>query len=71
MFVINVDEHCMLAVIFLSRTGVGVVKFYASFAVKQIARQLVLAQERNPEAGLDLSELNAANPQAFFRKKAA
>src|SRR5664280_2783994 len=34
MFVINVDEHCMLVVIFLSDVGVGVVKFYATFAVK-------------------------------------
>ena len=69
MFVINVDEHCMLAVIFQSRSGVGVVKFYAGFAVKQIARQLALAQERSPQAGLDLSALNATNPQDFFRRK--
>ena len=71
MFVINVDEHCLLAVIFQLQTGVGVVKFYASFAVKQIARQLALAQERSPQAGLDLSELNATNPQDYFRKKNA
>jgi len=71
MFVINVDEHCMLAVIFQSRSGVGVVKFYAGFAVKQIARQLALAQERSPQAGLDLSALNATNPQDFFRRKEA
>jgi predicted regulator of Ras-like GTPase activity (Roadblock/LC7/MglB family) len=71
MFVINVDEHCLLAVIFQSQSGVGVVKFYAGFAVKQIARQLALAQERSPDAGLDLSELNATNPQDFFRKKTA
>jgi len=70
MFVINVDEHCMLVVIFLSQVGVGVVKFYATMTVKRIARQLVAAQERDPGAGLDLSVLNAANPQEFFRKKA-
>ncbi len=69
MFVINVDEHCLLAVIFLQQAGVGVVKFYASFAVKRIAQQLIRAQERSPAAGLDLSELNAANPQEFFHKK--
>ena len=71
MFVINVDEHCMLAVIFQSRSGVGVVKFYAGAAVRKIARQLALAQERSPQAGLDLSALNATNPQDFFRKKEA
>jgi predicted regulator of Ras-like GTPase activity (Roadblock/LC7/MglB family) len=69
MFVINVDEHCLLAVIFQSRGGVGVVKFYAGHAVKKIARQLALAQERSPQAGLDLSALNATDPQVFFRKK--
>jgi predicted regulator of Ras-like GTPase activity (Roadblock/LC7/MglB family) len=71
MFVVNVDEHCLLAVIFRSQVGAGVVKFYSSMAVKQIARQLILAQERAPGAGLDLSELNSANPQELFRKKAA
>ncbi len=71
MFVVNVDEHCLLVVIFRSQVGVGVVKFYSGMAVKQIARHLVLAQERAPGAGLDLSELNTANPQELFRKKAA
>ena len=70
MFVVNVDEHCMLVVIFLSQVGVGVVKFYAKMAVTRIAAQLAAAQERAPGAGLDLSVLNAANPQEFFRKKA-
>ena len=71
MFVINVDEHCLLAVIFLQQTGVGVVKFYATSAVNRIAEQLARAQARDPQAGLDLSELNATNPQDFFRKKNA
>jgi predicted regulator of Ras-like GTPase activity (Roadblock/LC7/MglB family) len=71
MFVINVDENCMLVVIFLSQVGVGVVKFYATMAVKRIAHQLAAAQERDPGAGLDLSVLNSADPQEFFRKKAA
>jgi len=70
MFVINVDENCMLVVIFLSKVGVGVVKFYAGMSVKRIAAQLAAAQERDPGAGLDLSVLNAADPQEFFRKKA-
>lgn len=69
MFVINVDEHCMLVVIFLSNVGVGAVKFYAGQTVKKIARHLAVAQERDPGARMDLSVLNAANPQEFFRKK--
>ncbi len=69
MFVCNVDEHCLLAVIFLSKVGVGVVKFYAAHAVKKIAQQLGIAGERNPGAGLDLSAMNVADPQQLFRKK--
>jgi hypothetical protein len=64
-----VDKHCLLAVIFLSQVGVGVVKFYAKMAVARIARQLAIAEQRAPGAGLDLSVLNSANPQEFFRKK--
>ncbi len=51
MFVINVDEHFMLVVIFLSQTGVGVVRFYAAGAVKRIAAHLSVARARNPGGG--------------------
>ena len=69
MFVVNVDEHCLLIVIFKSHSGVGVVKYYAATAVKRIARQLKIARERAPEAGLDLSVLNVAETAPLFRKK--
>ena len=71
MFVINVDEHSLLVVIFKSHSGVGVVKYYAAAAVKRIARQLKIAKERAPESGLDLSVLNVAETGQFFRKKKA
>jgi predicted regulator of Ras-like GTPase activity (Roadblock/LC7/MglB family) len=71
MFVVNVDEQSLLVVIFGTVAGIGVVKYYATGAVKQIARQLQTARERSPEAGLDLSALNVANPQELFRKKDA
>ena len=69
MFVVNVDEHCLLVVIFKSQTGIGVVKYFAAAAVKRIACQLEIAQERAPGAGLDLSVLNTAETGQFFRKK--
>jgi len=69
MFVVNIDEHSLLVVIFKSHSGVGVVKYYAAGAVKRIARQLKIAKERAPEAGLDLSVLNVAETGQFFRKK--
>jgi predicted regulator of Ras-like GTPase activity (Roadblock/LC7/MglB family) len=71
LLVTNVDEHCLLVVIFKSQTGVGVVKYYAAGATSRIAKQLVIASERDPGNGLDLSELNLADPQGMFRKKAA
>jgi len=69
LFVVNVDEHCLVVVIFKSEIGVGVVKYHAVKAVKRIARQLKYAQEREPDGGLDLSVLNVADTHNFFRKK--
>jgi predicted regulator of Ras-like GTPase activity (Roadblock/LC7/MglB family) len=69
MYVTNVDENCLLVVIFRSPTGIGPVKFYADNTVKQIARQLQIARERQPGAGLDLSALNVADPRSIFQKK--
>lgn len=69
IFVICVGEECMLVVIFKVTVSVGVVKYYAAPAAESIARQLQVAQERDPGAGLDLSELNLADPTEFFKRK--
>ena len=69
MFVMCVDEHCLLAVIFKARVSVGVVKYFAAPAAEQIARQLQIAQVRDPGAGLDLSMLNLADASDVFKKK--
>jgi predicted regulator of Ras-like GTPase activity (Roadblock/LC7/MglB family) len=69
MFVVNVDEHCLLMVIFKAQMGVGVVKYFAANAVERIARQIQTARERDPHSGLDLSMLNLADTQHVFRKK--
>jgi len=71
IFIVNVDDNCMLVVIFKSQTGVGVVKYFSSAAVKRIACQLAIAQERAPGQGLDLSVLNVAETGQFFRKREA
>jgi predicted regulator of Ras-like GTPase activity (Roadblock/LC7/MglB family) len=70
MFATNVDEHCLLVVIFRAQVGVGVVKYYAASVRKQIAKQLKIAQERDPTGGLDLSVLNMADPSDLFKRKA-
>ena len=69
MFVMCVDENCLLVVIFKAQVSVGAVKYFAMPAVKRIAVQLQIAQERDPGAGLDLSELNLADPSEVFKRK--
>src|SRR5882762_11564874 len=44
MFVICVDEYCLLVVIFDAQLSVGVVKYFAAPAVMLIAEQLQRAQ---------------------------
>lgn len=70
MLVMDIDTHCLLVVIFTSVSGVGIVKYYCTNCASLIAQQLVVAQERNPGGGFDLSVLNMADPQELFRKKA-
>ena len=69
MFVVCVDEHCLLVVIFRALVSVGVVKYFAANCVPRIARQMQIAQERDPAAGLDLSELNVADTSDLFKRK--
>lgn len=69
MFVVCVDEYCLLVVIFKAQVSVGVVKYFATPAAQQIAAQLRVAQDRDPAAGLDLSELNLANTADLFKRK--
>ena len=70
MFATNVDENCLLLVIFRAQVGVGVVKYYGTAARERIARQLQLAQERDPGVGLDLSILNLADTSSVFKRRA-
>jgi len=70
MFVTNVDEECLLIVVFKAQVGVGVVKYYVNATRELIARQLQLAHERDPDGGLDLSMLNIADPSSVFKRKA-
>ena len=70
MFVTNVNEECLLLVIFKASVGVGVVKYYVNAVRKSIARQLQTARERDPDGGLDLSVLNIEDTSSIFKRKA-
>jgi predicted regulator of Ras-like GTPase activity (Roadblock/LC7/MglB family) len=69
LLVMCVDDNCLLTVIFRALVSVGAVKYFAGPAIKRIAVQLQIAQERNPGAGLDLSELNLADTSEVFKRK--
>jgi predicted regulator of Ras-like GTPase activity (Roadblock/LC7/MglB family) len=70
MFVLSVDDYSLMVVIFKAQVSVGVVKYFAQPAGRQIADQMALAQQREPSAGLDLSVLNLAETADLFKKKA-
>ena len=70
LLAINVDDNCLLLIIFRAQIGVGVVKFYATRIRERIARQLERAHDRDPRAGLDLSALNLADARPLFKRKA-
>jgi len=69
LLVTCVDQNCLLLIIFKAQVGVGAVKYFAAPAVKQIGLQLQTAQERDPNGGFDLSELNLADPSEVFKRK--
>lgn len=69
MLVVCIDEQCLLVTIFKASVSVGLVKYYGAPTVSRIARQLQLAQLRDPAGGLDLSILNMADPREMFKKR--
>ena len=68
LFAVNIDEHCLLLIVFKPEAGVGAVKYYAMPAAEKIANQLQSARTRNPDGGVDLSVLNLANSASLFQK---
>jgi len=69
LLVENVDENCLLAIVFKAQISVGAVKYFATTTMKQIAKQLKKARKRSPEAAIDLSMLNLADTRPLFSKK--
>lgn len=69
MFVLCIDEYCLLAVIFKAHVSVGVVKYFSIPTGEKIAAQMRSAQERDPGGGLDLSVLNLADTAELFKRK--
>jgi predicted regulator of Ras-like GTPase activity (Roadblock/LC7/MglB family) len=66
---VNVDENSLLVIVFPTHLTVGSMKYYASPAARSIADRILLASNRAPGQGLDLSEIDPADVQSLFRKK--
>lgn len=71
LLVMPVDDSCLLAVIFKTPISVGAVRYFGEPALHRLAAQFTIARQRHPEAGLDLSRLNLADPSPLFQRKAA
>ena len=65
--ILNIDENCILVLIFGTDQTVGSMKYYAAPAVKQINKQLTRASARG-ETELDLSDMDATDVQTLFRR---
>jgi predicted regulator of Ras-like GTPase activity (Roadblock/LC7/MglB family) len=71
LLVLNVDEHCLLTIIFKASLSVGAIKYFARDTTRRVAMQLQLSLHRDPGSGIDLSMLNLADPSVVFRRKSA
>jgi predicted regulator of Ras-like GTPase activity (Roadblock/LC7/MglB family) len=66
--ILNIDENCLLVLVFGTQQTVGSMKYYASPAVKQIAAQIRVASGRG-NAPIDLCDMNPEDvQQALFRR---
>ena len=70
LLVRNVDAESIVVVVFQAQVSVGAVKYFANSAVAVLAQQFELAQQRNPEGGIDLAMMNMEDSTGFFRKVA-
>ena len=65
--ILNIDENCILVLIFSTDHTVGSMKYYAAPAVKSLCGRLASASERG-ETALDLCDMNPDDVQALFRR---
>jgi predicted regulator of Ras-like GTPase activity (Roadblock/LC7/MglB family) len=65
--ILNIDQDCILVLIFGTQQTVGSMKYFAAPTVKQIGEQLQVAAGRG-ETALDLSDMDATDVQSLFRR---
>ena len=67
--ILSLEPHGYFVVIFRAELGVGSVKYYTDSALQQVRAQFSRAQERAPESGFDLAELNLADTAPIFKRR--
>ncbi len=65
----DINENCLLVTIFPATVSVGVVRYFGARAATQIDTQLVIATNRSPGAGIDLTDLNITDASTTLRQK--
>ncbi|MBI1841829.1 MAG: roadblock/LC7 domain-containing protein [Verrucomicrobia bacterium] len=71
LLVSNIDDYALLAVVFRAGLSVGAVKYYAASTIRAVGAQHLVASQRTPEGGLDLSMLNMADTSGLFQRRTA
>jgi predicted regulator of Ras-like GTPase activity (Roadblock/LC7/MglB family) len=71
LLVQNVDDQLLLVIIFRASFSVGAIKYFAAGTTQLIAAQLARARERDPDAGMDLVELNLPDTTTLFQRREA
>ncbi len=70
LLVRDVEEDTLLLVIFGAHVSVGAVKYFSNAAVPLLARQFMVARQRNPDVEIDFAMMNLENSTEYFRKAA-
>lgn len=69
LLVFNIDDDCLMVIIFSSQISAGAVKYYAKPCSLKLADAIQMARNRAPGEGIDLSKLNIADSEELFRRK--
>ncbi|MGC8744692.1 MAG: roadblock/LC7 domain-containing protein [Verrucomicrobiia bacterium] len=69
--ILEIDEHCILVVVYRSSLSSGAIKYYASLVIPKIANQIRIAKERAPGLLFDFTDLNTPDAQEFLEKSNA
>jgi predicted regulator of Ras-like GTPase activity (Roadblock/LC7/MglB family) len=67
--ILNIDQHCVLVIVFAANLGVGMVKFYAAKTIQRLSDQIKKAEQRAPTAMFDLTDMNVTDVGELFQRK--